>query len=210
METKSSIAIGIFKRKKLVFVLVLGVSLLLGIYGIIDFLFLEDAEPYFITAYYEDTGIVPMENYPGSLTYGPKKGHCTLVLRRGCPHSTITTGHGYSENLSIELQSRPDVGRIELRETPVKVAFSSYFVRTFWTLGQEGVSGYVDVHSVEEDQVLASYHILVDARDDYSNQNRSVVYSGESQFFIRKPRPTSEVIAGDEPAPLPAEENGAH
>jgi len=179
-------------RKRLIKIAV-AVVFIAVIYGTIDFLFIEDAKPYFHAEYYEKTGLVTGDDGK-VIVYGSKDGFITIVLRRGRPHSTVTTAHGYSEKFSIELPGNLKKGRIDLQESENVSAFRAYMGREFWNLGKGGAKGYIDILSVNNSSFTASYNITIDAwngSDDPHHSNRKTYFVGENKPFYLKPRPDS-------------------
>lgn len=145
--------------------------------------------------YYSDTGLVPIER--GKYWhYGEIKGHLTLLLRHGQPSSLFASSRGWDERLSLELPGAI-VGKFLLEEGKVKVGFASNWGRTHWTIGEKGVSGHLDIKSVQNDRITASYFMSIDTIDQLEHflpehQHRQVAFEGQATFYKQSISTNSE------------------
>jgi hypothetical protein len=171
-------------------------ALLVGLYCIVDFFFIEDAKRYFDTECYLNTVIAPMSGQEGPWGYREKQGPCVVSLRRGRPASTVTTAHGWWEALSIELSARPTRGKVDLQTADVRAGFTSYFGRATWVIGEDGVSGYLLVTAVDAQGFEADYDLTVDAFRP-GNRHRKVSYKGRARFRFSS-RPDPDTMASEE------------
>lgn len=174
-------------RKRVLFVGV-AVGVIVVALGIAAyFLFVERAREYSRTEFHTHTALSPVPDNRDSWHYGKRINHVTFVLTRGRPHSTVSSGHGWWEMLSIEFPGMPGAGRVDLAEADVTMGFTSYRYRTHWTIGQEGVRGYLEIISVTAKRIDIKYRIVVNAFNwegeflpEYLNEER--VFEGRSTF----------------------------
>jgi hypothetical protein len=147
--------------------------------------------------FYADTGFVPVPTQPDSaslLTYGEKPRHVVLMVTRGEPHGIVTTDHGWSDTLRIEIPTPSGGEHIDLSGSDSRIAFSSFDGRQFPRIGEGGVKGHLDIESVGTRRIVASYDLVIDGvypRFVPEHRHRDVVFRGRSTFRVRA-RPEGE------------------
>ena len=150
--------------------------------------FWERAEPYDKCLWIPGTQIVPRQG--GSNIYlglGESSDRTVLQWLRGCPHSTVTTAHGWSDTLTLELRALKVGTLIHLANDDVRVAYYSYQWRSFWNLRPGTAGGTLRIEAVSERSVTASYDITLTAiRHGYGgNAERHVSFKGTRSFQRR-------------------------
>lgn len=175
---------------------------ILGAGAIWYFFFHERARPYDIAAYVPDTKIVRRESRLSKFWYlglGAGSDRDVLEVRRGCPHSTVTTAHGWDQSLTLEM-AKLQVGTVlDVGQDDVRVTYHSYWGRRFWDLRPGTALGTVRIHAVSEDNVTASYEITLTAISRaYGGGNvlQQVTFQGH-RVFNRAPRPEPAALVGD-------------
>jgi hypothetical protein len=150
--------------------------------------------------FYDNTGIVPAPIDTGAIGTSAlieQDGQITLHLSRGEPHATFSTYHGWNETIWIVIRRPASGERIQFASPEVKTAFSAFDSRHLADIGDGGVSGSLQVVSVNENRIVASYDVTVDAcyRSPYQPclRHKNVVFRGQSTFRLR-PRPESAVL----------------
>jgi len=143
---------------------------------------------YVESEFYADTGLATVPKQADTtqgIVYQDQPGRVTLVLRRGEPHGVITTEHDWWEIVTIDMP-RPSPGqRIILDSADVRVLFFSYKFRQFPTIGDNGIRGHIDIDSVGQRRIMASYEIVIDAvypRLVPESRHREVTFRGRSTF----------------------------
>src|SRR5436190_16051861 len=64
--------------------------------------------------FHPDTGLAPAPGQPGFCLFPEREGHVTLVVARGEPHGIVTTSHGWTERLAVEVSEPVAGGRVEV------------------------------------------------------------------------------------------------
>ncbi|NQV33828.1 MAG: hypothetical protein HQ515_14130 [Phycisphaeraceae bacterium] len=163
-------------------------------------------DKYFVTECFSDTALTPVPLSPDDRLwiYGEQYGPYVLSLRRGRPHSRITSAHGWWEHLSVELPSRPQVGRLSFPAAKTRIGFYSSWGRRSWAIEEDGVRGHIEILSVNDSEIVAEYDIYVSCRptayrwrppaDD--GERRIVTFLGRSCFSLTS-RPEEDPIASE-------------
>lgn len=143
-------------------------------------------------AFYKDTGLAALSigNNSSSWQYANTPGHLTLVFTRGRPHSAYTSAHGWTERMSIEWTSNPSLGKVILQSGSVRVGYmfsEGHFSRV---MGDKGAQGSIDIESIDGNQIVANYDIIIDTFSESSLpefQHKSVSFQGRSHFYLETP-----------------------
>ena len=177
----------------------LGLAALAG--GAVAFYYAFVDTAYSRAEYYAGTGLVSVSDQvdsAGLYSYANKPGHIVLMLTRGEPHGIVTSEHGWSETVSIELLE-PSVGeRVDLAGANVRIAFGSTKSNQLARIGEGGIKGHLGIEAVGTHQIVASYDLVIDGvypRFVSEHRHHDVVFRGRSTFRLR-PRPTDQ-FGGD-------------
>ncbi len=87
---------------------------------------------------------------------GDSSDRDVLKLSRGCPHSTVTTAHGWGENLTLELHKLKGEEMIDLATDDVRVGYSSVMGR-IWNLKPGTATGTLYIEPLSDSGVIVSY-----------------------------------------------------
>lgn len=118
-----------------------------------------------------------------------------LQWHRGRPHSTVTSAHGWSETLTLELRT-PKVGTvIFLADDDVRVAYFSRWGRSFWSLRPGTAAGTLRIEAVSESSMTVSYGITLTGIAPYYGgyEERQVSFNGTRSFQRRAQDPGARV-----------------
>ncbi|KKL64283.1 hypothetical protein LCGC14_2166590 [marine sediment metagenome] len=153
-------------------------------------LFWERAKPYDHCLWMPGTQIVRRQvDGRTILGLGESSDRTVLQWSRGLPHSTVTTGHGWSEQLTLELRALKAGTVIHLANDDVRVAYFSYLGR-FWNLRPGTAAGTLRIEAVSEDSVTASYDITLTGIDRRYGSNEEIQTSFKgARSFQRRARP---------------------
>ena len=169
--------------------------------GAIAFYFKFVDTAYSHAEFYADTGLVPAPVQPdllGLFSYEAKPSHVVVMLTRGEPHGIVTTSHGWSDTIAIEIPAPSGGEHIDLNGPNIRIAFTSFDGRQFARIGEGGIKGYLDIEAVGQHRLDTRYDIVVDGvypRFVPEHRHKGVVFRGQSTFRLR-PRPTDQ-FGGD-------------
>jgi len=139
---------------------IVGATVAFGVWGLVDYLFIDDAKEFDEAQLHLATGI---EVKGERLQYRKKAESDTLVLQRGRQASTTTTAHGWWEILSIEVPKSIEIGKYEIDR--FQLAYRSYSGRTFWAPIKGSYSGYIDIIAKSDDKLVANYNVQLEVFD---------------------------------------------
>ena len=118
-----------------------------------------------------------------------------LQWLRGRPHSTVTSAHGWSETLTLELRA-PKAGTvIFLADDDVRVAYFSRWMQSFWNLRPGTAAGTLRIEAVSESSMTVSYGItLTGIAPHYGGyKERQVSFNGTRSFQRRARDPGAPI-----------------
>jgi hypothetical protein len=145
--------------------------------------------------FHADTGLARESGERHPLVYEDRPGRVTIVVARGADPDKFMTGHGWREEVAIDMPLPITGDRIDLTRPDVRVALIAHNDhRVRWGIGNGGVHGFVDYESVSSNSLAARYNVVVDAETAQltpGNRHRTLVFEGRATFRAQ-PRPTEE------------------
>ena len=132
--------------------------------------------------------IVSGDEYVRTEFHRETKDRLTLVVTQGKPHARFSSGHGWSETLTIELPLMLVAGKFEADDERIKLHYKSFRNHEIWVAGNKDILGAINIESATENGIFASYDFGVDAfveSNPPTTRRLRAVFQGQSTFYLK-------------------------
>ena len=148
-------------------------------------MFVEQAKPFDEAYWLPDVAIIPW-GAPDSWNLGGTPGRHILQLHRGHTASTVTTGHGWSETVTMELGDLQPGDVVDLADERVRVSFLCLDGYSGWDLKPGSARGALHIKAISDEGVAVSYDLTLTALNtpvlDGETYEKEVTFKGDRLF----------------------------